>query len=191
MPLTAFHPHPHPHPRLQRRTGRTAAALTVLAAALCAPAAQAGGTQLLVATAQISEVPGPATDPSCQPSTTQPGATASGTINGHGVATVIGGFTVASVDCIRSADPNFVPPFQFNSTQFVLTARNGDTVTMSYSGTANLSPIGLLMLNGSFTITGGTGEFRKARGSGTLVGVENLLTSPPSGYVTLTGRMSH
>jgi hypothetical protein len=176
---------------LLRCARRAAGSLTLLAAALAAPAAQAGGTQILVATAQVSELLGPATDPTCQPSSTQPGPTASGTISGHGVGTVIGGFTVASVDCIRSADPNFTPPFQFNSTQFVLTARNGDTVIMNYRGTATLSPIGLLLLNGSFAITGGTGEFRKARGNGTLTGVENLLTTPATGYVTLTGKMSY
>lgn len=155
------------------------------------PSVHAGAIELLVATAQISELLGPATDAACQPSSTQPGATASGTISGHGVASVIGGFTVASVDCIRSADPNFTPPFSFSSRQFVLTARNGDTVTMSYSGTASLSPVGLLLLNGSFTITGGTGSFGRARGNGTLTGVEDVLSVPAKGYVTLTGKMSH
>lgn len=174
-----------------RTTRRRLAGSALLAAALLSPAAHAGGVEVLVATAQISELLGPATDAACQPSSTQPGATASGTISGHGVATAIGAFTVASVDCIRSADPNFTPPFKFNSTQFVLTARNGDTVVMSYSGTASLSPVGLLLLNGSFTITGGTGEFRKARGSGTLAGVEDILSVPARGYVTLTGKISH
>jgi hypothetical protein len=173
-------------PRLVRATSTAAALVAALAAP---PAAQAGGVELLVATAQITELLGPATDAGCQPSSTQPGATASGTINGQGVASVIGAFTVASVDCIRSADPNFTPPFHFSSTQFVLTARNGDTVVMNYSGTANLSPVGLLVLNGSFTITGGTGSFRKARGSGTLTGLEDIFSVPARGYVTLTGKM--
>lgn len=177
--------------RAGRSLRQALAAAALLAGALAATTAQAAGHELLIATAQISEILGPATDAACQPSSSQPGPTASGTISGHGVASVIGAFSVASVDCIRSADPNFTPPFQFNSTQFVLTARNGDTVVMSYSGTATLSPIGLLLLNGSFTITGGTGSYRKARGSGTLAGVEDFLSGPAKGYVTLTGKMSH
>lgn len=181
---------PVPSARAPRWVRAGAAASALLAGLALAPMAQAAGTELFVATAQISELLGPATDAACQPSSTQPGATASGTISGHGVASVIGAFNVASVDCIRSADPNFTPPFRFSSTQFVLTARNGDTLVMSYSGTASLSPVGLLLLNGSFTVTGGTGNYRKARGSGTLTGVEDILSMPAKGYVTLVGKLS-
>ena len=112
-----------PSARVPRWAGAATAAAALLGGLAIAPAVRAGGTELFVATAQISELLGPATDAGCQPSSTQPGATASGTINGQGVASVIGAFTVASVDCIRSADPNFTPPFHFSSTQFVLTAR--------------------------------------------------------------------
>jgi hypothetical protein len=143
-----------------------------------------------VAGAQITELLGPATDAACQPSSTLPGATASGTISGHGFATEVGAFTVASVDCVRAGDLYFTPPYKFNSTAFTLTAANGDQLVLAYSGTAELNPVGLLVLNGSFTITGGTGSLRHAKGSGTLTGVENILVTPAKGFVTLSGKIA-
>lgn len=176
-------------------TRRTAAALTAALMALAAtsatlPALAKDRFEPFVAGAQISELLGPATDAGCQPTTTQPGATASGTISGHGFATEVEAFTVASVDCVRAGDPFFTPPYKFNSTAFTLTTANGDQLILSYSGTATLNPVGLLVLSGSFTITGGTGALRHATGSGTLTGVENILVTPAKGFVTLSGKIA-
>jgi hypothetical protein len=174
-----------------RQAANALGVLTLLAAATLPAAALAKDRfEPFVAGAQITELLGPATDAACQPSSTQPGATASGTISGHGFATEVGAFTVASVDCVRAGDPFFTPPYKFNSTAFTLTAANGDQLILAYSGTAELNPVGLLVLNGSFTITGGTGALRHAKGSGTLTGVENILVTPAKGFVTLSGKIA-
>lgn len=146
----------------------------------------------LVGTAQIAEtlvVPSP--DGACQTSAEHPGLTATGKIMGQGLGTPIGGFAITSIDCIRSDIPGqFSPPFAFSSSTLTLTARNGDQLVASYSGTGTLSPLGLLILTGSFKITGGTGAFHGAGGSGTLSGVENVVTQPASGFVTLSGQIT-
>ena len=110
-----------------------------------------------------------------------------GYINGSGLGTVIGSFTLASVDCVRSASPFFAPPFTFSSTNFKLTASNGDQIVASYSGTAEVQPTGQLLLKGTFVFTSGTGKYSKVKGSGTLVGVEDISTFPATGFVTLSG----
>lgn len=110
---------------------------------------------------------------------------------GQGLGTPIGGFAITSIDCIRSDVPGqFTPPFAFSSSTLTLTARNGDQLVASYSGTGTLSPLGLLILKGSFKITSGTGAFHGAGGSGTLSGVENVVTQPASGFVTLSGQIT-
>ncbi|MEO6279135.1 hypothetical protein [Roseateles sp.] len=146
----------------------------------------------LVATAQITEtivVPSP--DGACQSTAEHPGLTATGKIAGQGVGIPIGSFAITSIDCIRSDIPGqFFPPFAFSSSTLTLTARNGDQLVAKYSGTGTLSPLGLLILTGSFRITGGTGAFRGAGGSGSLSGVENIITQPASGFVTLSGQIT-
>ena len=144
------------------------------------------------ASAQFTELLGPNSDAKCQPTQSAPGITASGTINGSGLATDIGYFTVSSVDCVRSTNPYaLTPPFTFESTAFMLTATNGDQIVVSYSGTAQPSLSGLFTLNGQFTFVSGTGQFRKVKGGGTLTGVEDLSPYPAArGFVTLTGEIS-
>ena len=168
--------------------------------ALCAAAlasAAAGATakeefEPLVATAQITEtlvVPSP--DGACQATAEHPGLTATGKIAGQGLGTPIGSFAITSIDCIRSDVPGqFFPPFAFSSSTLTLTARNGDQLVARYSGTGTLSPLGLLVLTGSYTITSGTGAYRNAGGSGSLFGVEDISTQPARGFVTLSGQIT-
>ena len=113
-----------------------------------------------------------------------------GQITGAGLGTVIGSFTLSSVDCVRSASPWFAPPYTFSSTNFVLTAANGDRITATYGGTAEQPSPGVLVLKGTFTFTSGTGEFSKVKGSGTLQGVQDVSTFPATGYVSLSGTIS-
>jgi hypothetical protein len=165
------------------------------AAALAAAAAGAAAKdnpEPLVAAAQITEtLMVPSADGACQPTSAHPGLTATGTIAGHGLGTPIGSFAITSVDCIRSDVPGqFFPPFAFSSSALTLAAANGDRVVASYSGTGALSPLGLLVLTGSYTITAGTGAYRDARGSGTLTGVEDISTQPARGFVTLSGQIT-
>ena len=168
--------------------------------ALCAAAlasAAAGATakeefEPLVATAQITEtlvVPSP--DGACQATAEHPGLTATGKIAGQGLGTPIGSFAITSIDCIRSdVRGQFFPPFAFSSSTLTLTARNGDQLVARYSGTGTLSPLGLLVLTGSYTITSGTGAYRNAGGSGSLFGVEDISTQPARGFVTLSGQIT-
>jgi hypothetical protein len=131
----------------------------------------------------------PSGDMDCQPNTAFPSA-ALGYINGTGLGTVIGSFTLQSVDCVRSTTPFFTPPYSFSSTTFRLIASNGDQIVASYSGTAELQPTGQLVLQGSFTFTGGTGAFSKVKGGGTLQGVQDISTNPATGFVALSGTIS-
>lgn len=174
---------------------RSLTVYALCAAALASVAADAIAKDLLeplAATAQITEtlvVPSP--DGACQPTAEHPGLTATGKIAGQGLGAPIGGFAITSIDCIRSDIPGqFLPPFAFSSSTLTLTARNGDQLVARYSGTGTLSPLGLLILTGRFEITGGTGAFGGARGSGSLSGVENVITQPPSGFVTLSGQIT-
>jgi hypothetical protein len=125
----------------------------------------------------------PSSDPACQPHGSD--SAALGFINGSGLASVIGAFTFESVDCVRSENVFFQPPFEFSSTTFKLTDASGHQIVASYGGTATLEPTGLLVLRGSFTFTGGTGKYSKVKGGGTLLGVENIATNPATGFVTL------
>ena len=165
---------------------------TAALAATAVGAAAKDKPEPLIAAAQITEtlvVPSP--DGACQATAEQPGLTATGTIAGQGLGTPIGSFAITSIDCIRSAVPGqFFPPFAFSSSTLTLTARNGDQLVATYSGTGTLSTLGLLVLTGSYTISGGTGAYRDARGSGLLTGVEDISTQPARGFVTLSGQLT-
>jgi len=163
--------------------------LTAAAVAASVAPSAAVAKDRFVAGIQISERLVPSSDPSCQPDTSSASA-AQGFIDGSGLGTIIGAFTLESVDCVRSASPYFTPPFTFSSTTFKLTVADGDQIVASYGGTAELQPTGLLVLKGSFTFTGGTGKYSKVKGGGTLQGVEDISTFPATGFVTLAGTIS-
>jgi maltodextrin utilization protein YvdJ len=170
---------------------KLASAIVVGASAAAMPiAASAAGMEPFAAAAQISEMLAPSGDPSCQSSAE--GVALQGTIQGTGLGTAIGAFTASSVDCLRSSTPAaFFPPLTFSSTSLTLTAANGDQIVAAYSGTAELSAVGLLVLKGTYTLTRGTGAFRKVKGSGTLTGVEDISTVPARGFVSLVGQISY
>lgn len=133
-----------------------------------------------VAAAQIVEHIDFNVDSSCQPASPNTESTAMGRISGSGLGTTgLGAFTISSLDCVRAASPNFQPPFVFSSTSLKLTTSNGDEIVATYSGTALLDPVTfLLVLNGTFEFTGGTGKYKKVRGSGSLVGAEDISGFP-------------
>lgn len=92
---------------------------------------------------------------------------------------------------MRSASPyGFFPPFHFSSRVLTLTAANGDQIVAAYAGTADLQPTGLLQLSGTYTFTRGTGQFVGVKGSGTLLGVEDISAFPAKGFVTFVGTIS-
>jgi hypothetical protein len=168
-------------------------ATAALVASTVPSAAVAKDKDEFTAGIQISELlQVPSNLSSCQPSDPSAESAALGVITGSGLGSAIGAFTVESVDCVRSANPlpYFLPPFTFSSTTFKLTTADGDQIIATYGGTAELQPSGVLVLKGSFSFTGGTGKYSKVKGGGKLIGVENIATTPATGFVTLSGTIS-
>ncbi|MBV0881325.1 hypothetical protein KTQ42_18705 [Noviherbaspirillum sp. L7-7A] len=119
--------------------------------------------------------------------------TGSGTMSvGYKNRGYVGPVTANARDC---ATPTFV----FSNGKLTITAVNGSTLTADYSGsfggTAG-SPILTMNKDAKFTITGGTGVFEGAYGSGKLSGyvdITNALTSAPlnmPGKLEATGTIS-
>ncbi len=106
---------------------------------------------------------------------------------GNGVASHFGSVNFVATDCVNPGASQFV----FSNGALTLTAANGDTLSASYDGvlTPNWQPNSLSALSGLFTVTGGTGRFSRAAGSGYLQGSENLATG--QGHFELTGRISY
>lgn len=97
-----------------------------------------------------------------------------GTTTGSGKGTHLGVISLAATDCITPMQNYFV-----SNGNLTLTAANGDKLTGTYSGsfipTDNPS---IYMHDNDFSIqiTGGTGRFAGAVGSGTLEGTSNVTT---------------
>jgi hypothetical protein len=108
-----------------------------------------------------------------------------GTVAGYGSSPLMGRVVFLTSDCITQNGPLFT----FSEGRFLITTMTGDQLYASYSG--QLVPTGdglnAVMSNASFQITGGTGQYKKATGSGTLSGTEDLATG--QGSIQLTGRI--
>lgn len=174
---------------------RAMAVATVGLVALAVPLAATAADKFekFAAAAQIAEVLDFNVDSSCQPASPGTESTAMGRISGSGLGTAgIGAFTISSLDCVRAANPYFQPPYTFSSKSLKLTTSNGDDIVATYSGTAVLDPATfLLVLNGTFEFTGGTGKYKNVQGGGSLVGAEDISKFPAArGFVTLTGSIA-
>ena len=172
-----------------------AAGLVALAVPLAATAADKDEKfEKFVAAFQAVEVMDRNVDGSCVPASPGTESTVMGRISGAGMGTGgIGAFTLSSLDCVRAANPYFQMPYTFSSKLLKLTTSNGDEITAAYSGTAVFDPTTfLLVLNGTFEFTGGTGKYSKVRGGGQIVGAEDISKFPAAtGFVTLIGRIAH
>ena len=167
--------------------GKKLAAVLLVAGTTSIAAVAKDQAEPFAAGAQIVEWLVPGSSVGCNPLPAAPNVGV-GTINGSGLATSIGRFSISSLDCVRSASPyGFYPPFNFSSSVLTLTVANGDQIIASYSGSADIQPSGLLHLSGTFSFTSGTGRFKGVKGSGTLLGVEDISAFPARGFVTLTG----
>ena len=75
-----------------------------------------------------------------------------------------------------------------------LIGANGDTITVSESGTGCPTNVfGFDVLTGTYTVTGGTGRFAGASGGGTLSGISQVDTScfcRATTTLTFTGKVS-
>lgn len=96
-----------------------------------------------------------------------------GTLVGTGITTHLGKSQISAMDCIFPGPGTFT----FNSGKLTITAANGDTVTADYSGMLLLlSGPSIYSISGSYRVTGGTGRFEGATGSGSLGGTVNIVT---------------
>lgn len=110
-----------------------------------------------------------------------------GTTTGSGQASHLGAVTGSATDCIM---PTSAYTYTFSNGKLSLIAQNGDELRADYSG--NLSPSAtppVFVLNGTYRITGGTGRFANASGTGTVGGLENLATG--QGQFELKGSISY
>jgi hypothetical protein len=103
-------------------------------------------------------------------------------ILGTGNATHLGRLTNEQSHC---AAP---PSLAFTDGVFTLTAANGDQIRGTYFGEFVPLDPPLFTIDGHFSITGGTGRFADATGSGDASGVQNLVTGEVT--VSLVGTIS-
>ena len=110
-----------------------------------------------------------------------------GETTGTGHASHLGAITFIAADCVSPG----MTSFTFSNGTLTIYGASGDTLTASYDGvlTPNPQPNSLSSLTGRFRVTGGTGRFSAASGSGYLQGVENLATG--HGQFELTGDISY
>jgi hypothetical protein len=111
-----------------------------------------------------------------------------GTTTGTGHASHLGAITLLATDCIT---PTF-PTFNFSSGRLTFTAANGDLLKIAYQGVLLPTPGGVpssYTISGSYNVTGGTGRFSDASGSGVLSGSEDLATR--EGRFQLDGTLSY
>lgn len=98
-----------------------------------------------------------------------------GNTTGNGFASSLGAVTASLQDC-----PNIAvgPPFIFGNGEFTITAGNGDKLLGVYNGQLLPTPTtpqdNAFRVNANFTITGGSGRYEGATGSGQVLGSESL-----------------
>jgi hypothetical protein len=124
----------------------------------------------------LQEVPGPSARCASQ---------FGGTIMGYGVSTSLGKVSFLASDCITPNGNSFT----FSEGRFMITTMTGELLFASYNG--QFVPTGegtkYVFTNASYAITGGTGRYAKATGSGTLSGGEDMATG--QGNIQLKGRI--
>ena len=151
-------------------------------AALAPPLAQAGGTQSRPFKATVSTQETLGVNFAACPTVIQ------GTTTGTGNASHMGKVSLLATDCpILTPGPG---QFSFYNGQLTLTAANGDKLTAAYQG--QLLPTAqptVFSLNGVYTVTGGTGRFTGATGSGVLQGSTDIVTG--AGQYDVSGRISY
>ncbi|MDP1638390.1 MAG: hypothetical protein Q8K74_06210 [Candidatus Nitrotoga sp.] len=97
-----------------------------------------------------------------------------GITSGSGKGTHLGVISLAAKDCIIPMQNYFIS----NNGNLTITAANGDNITGTYSGSFIPTDNPSIYMYDDFTIqiTGGTGRFKGATGSGALEGTSNTIT---------------
>lgn len=112
----------------------------------------------------------------------------SNTEGGSGTAVHMGAIAWASSETVNFCSN---PDGADVTGQFTFTAANGDELTGTYVTLAHPDfAAGIITFSGEWTITGGTGRFAGASGSGTLSG-EGSLAPPFEVSATFLGRISY
>jgi hypothetical protein len=111
----------------------------------------------------------------------------SGNLAGHGASPLLGRVAFVATDCITP-----VPPlYNFSMGRFIVLTSSGDQIFASYSG--QFVPTGegtkYVFSGATFQVTGGTGQYAKATGGGTISGGEDIVTG--SGSLQLSGQISY
>jgi hypothetical protein len=110
-----------------------------------------------------------------------------GNLVGHGDSALLGRVAFAASDCITP-----VPPlYNFSMGRFIVLAPSGEQIFANYSG--QFVPTGegskYVFSGATFQVTGGTGQYVRATGGGTITGGEDIVTG--SGNVQLSGQISY
>lgn len=114
------------------------------------------------------------------------GSFVGGTITGTGISSLLGQVSISAKDCITPFPDGH---FSFAGKMTFGTAIG--SIFADYEGlfTPTILPSIFLFTDTSFTITGGTGSFQKAKGSGTFIGGENI--SSGNGLLLVSGTVSN
>lgn len=112
-----------------------------------------------------------------------------GTITGTGISSLLGSVSISAHDCITFF-PNPFSPEYFSFVGKMTFDTSSGSIFADYEGlfTPTSYPSIFMFTSSSFTITGGTGSFKKAEGSGTFLGGENIATG--NGLLLVTGTIS-
>ena len=114
------------------------------------------------------------------------GTLLAGRVEGRGPAVGLGPVTGRGGDCIRPTTPS---TFAFSHGRFTMITVDGDEIHAVYAGSLVPSPLPLVhLVLGWFVVTGGTGRFADADGSGGIAGIEHLGTG--QGVLQMTGTVS-
>ena len=108
-----------------------------------------------------------------------------GTITGSGMSSLLGTVSIAASDCITQVGNNL----SFDG-KMTFTGSSGDEIFADYSGwfIPTSYPSIFTLKDSFFSITGGTGNFLRAKGGGKLFGTEDILSG--WGLMQATGEIS-
>jgi hypothetical protein len=164
-------------------TSRTLASILLAVSAIAPLAVSRDAESAALSVASIiHETILPSSDPNCgSPETGH----FNGNIAGTGISSLLGQVSISGKDCITAFPEGY---FSFAGKMTFGTASG--SIFADYEGlfTPTNYPSIFSFSDSSFTITGGTGSFQKAKGSGIFVGGENIGTG--NGLLLITGNIS-
>ncbi len=109
------------------------------------------------------------------------------TLSATGVASHFGKVQGEQFHCVN---PNGMEPLGFGGGVFTLKGAEEDTVTGTYSGSLVATPSSetdnVMVLDGVFTITGGTGKFEGVKGGGVVTGLDDTVGGGAALYLNGT-----